>query len=66
MSLTPTAKKNAITGKNTLLAYRLNGQTPEASFVTIPGVTVISTPGGTVEDVDQTCIAEDDNSSLYR
>lgn len=59
MSLTPTAKKNAITGKNTLLAYRLNGQTPEASFVTIPGVTVISTPGGTVEDVDQTCIAED-------
>lgn len=59
MSLTPTAKKNAITGKNTLLAYRLNGQTPEADFVTIPGVTVISTPGGTVEDVDQTCIAED-------
>ena len=59
MSLTPTAKKNAITGKNTLVAYRLNGQTPEASFVTIPGVTIISTPGGTVEDVDQTCIAED-------
>ena len=59
MSLTPTAKKNAITGKNTLVAYRLNGQTPEALFVTIPGVTVISTPGGTVEDVDQTCIAED-------
>ena len=29
MSLTPTAKKNAITGKNTLVAYRLNGQTPE-------------------------------------
>ena len=41
MSLTPTAKKNAITGKNTLVAYRLNGQTPEASFVTIPGVTII-------------------------
>ena len=59
MSLTPTAKKNAITGKNTLVAYRLNGQTPEAAFVTIPGVTIISTPGGTVEDVDQTCIAED-------
>ena len=59
MSLSPTTKKNAITGKNTLVAYRLNGQTPEASFVTIPGVTVISTPGGTVEDVDQTCIAED-------
>ena len=59
MSLSPTTKKNAITGKNTLVAYRLNGQTPEAAFVTIPGVTVISTPGGTVEDVDQTCIAED-------
>lgn len=59
MSLTPTTKKNAITGKNTLVAYRLNGQTPEAAYVTIPGVTVISTPGGTVEDVDQTCIAED-------
>lgn len=59
MSLSPTTKKNAITGKNTLVAYRLNGQTPEAAFVTIPGVTLINTPGGTVEDVDQTCIAED-------
>ena len=64
MSLSPTAKKNAITGKNTLVAYRLNGQTPEAAFVTIPGVTVISTPGGTVEDVDQTCIAEDSKRYL--
>ena len=64
MSLTPTAKKNAITGKNTLVAYRLNGQTPEAAFVTIPGVTVISTPGGTDEDVDQTCIAEDSKRYL--
>lgn len=59
MSLSPTTKKNAITGKNTLVAYRLNGQTPEAAFMTIPGVTLINTPGGTVEDVDQTCIAED-------
>ena len=64
MSLSPTTKKNAITGKNTLVAYRLNGQTPEAAFVTIPGVTVISTPGGTVEDVDQTCIAEDSKRYL--
>lgn len=59
MSLTPTTKKNAITGKNTLVAYRLNGQTPEADFVTIPGVSVFTSPGGSVEDVDQTCIAED-------
>ena len=59
MALTPTTKKNAITGKNTLVGYRLANQTPEASFVTIPGVTVFTSPGGSVEDVDQTCIAED-------
>ena len=58
MALTPTTPKNAITGKNTLVAYRLADQTPEAEFVTIPGVSVFTTPGGTVEDVDQTCIAE--------
>lgn len=58
MALTPTTPKNAITGKNTLVAYRLADQTPEADFVTIPGVSVFTTPGGTVEDVDQTCIAE--------
>lgn len=59
MALTPTTKKNAITGKNTLVGYRLANQTPEADFVTIPGVTVFTSPGGSVEDVDQTCIAED-------
>lgn len=59
MALTPTTKKNAITGKNTLVGYRLANQTPEANFVTIPGVTVFTSPGGSVEDVDQTCIAED-------
>ena len=58
MALTPTTPKNAITCKNTLVAYRLADQTPEAEFVTIPGVSVFTTPGGTVEDVDQTCIAE--------
>lgn len=59
MALSPTTKKNAITGKNTLVGYRLANQTPEADFVTIPGVTVFTSPGGSVEDVDQTCIAED-------
>lgn len=59
MALSPTTKKNAITGKNTLVGYRLANQTPEANFVTIPGVTVFTSPGGSVEDVDQTCIAED-------
>lgn len=59
MALSPTTKKNAITGKNTLVGYRLADQTPEADFVTIPGVTVFTSPGGSVEDVDQTCIAED-------
>lgn len=59
MALSPTTKKNAITGKNTLVGYRLANLTPEADFVTIPGVTVFTSPGGSVEDVDQTCIAED-------
>lgn len=58
-TLQPTAKKNAISGKNTLVGYRLANQTPEADFVTIPGVSVFSAPGGSVEDIDQTCIAED-------
>lgn len=58
-TLSPTTKKNAISGKNTLVGYRLHGQTPEASWVTIPGVTVFTGMGGSVEDIDQTCIAED-------
>lgn len=58
MALTPTTKKNAIAGKNTLVGYRLANQTPEADFVTIPGVSVFTTPGGSVEDIDQSCIAE--------
>lgn len=63
-ALTPTAKKNAITGKNTLVGYRLADQTPEASFVTIPGVSVFTGLGGSTEDVDQTCIAEDSKRYL--
>ena len=64
MALTPTAKKNAITGKNTLVAYRLADQTPEASFVTIPGVQIFTGLGGSVEDIDQSCIAEDSKRYL--
>lgn len=63
-ALTPTTKKNAITGKNTLVGYRLADQTPEASFVTIPGVSVFTGLGGSTEDVDQTCIAEDSKRYL--
>ena len=64
MALTPTAKKNAITGKNTLVGYRLADQTPEAAFVTIPGVSVFTGIGGSTEDVEQTCIAEDSKRYL--
>ena len=64
MALSPTTKKNAITGKNTLVAYRLADQTPEASFVTIPGVQIFTGLGGSVEDIDQSCIAEDSKRYL--
>ena len=37
-TLSPTTAKNAISGKNTLVGYRAHGQTPEASWTTIPGV----------------------------
>ena len=39
-TLTPTDKKDAISGKNTLVGYRLANQTPEAAWITIPGVVV--------------------------
>ena len=58
-TLTPTAKKDAISGKNTLVGYRLANQTPEAAWITIPGVVVYTGIGGSVEDIDQSCIAED-------
>lgn len=58
-TLSPTTKKNAISGKNTLVGYRLADQTPEAAWTTIPGVQVYTGLGGSVEDIDQTCIAED-------
>ena len=57
-TLSPTTAKNAISGKNTLVGYRAHGATPEASWTTIPGVSVFTGVGGTVEDIDQTCIAE--------
>lgn len=57
-TLSPTAKKNALTGKNTLVGYKLASDT-SGDFVTIPGVSVFTGLGGSVEDIDQTCIAED-------
>lgn len=57
-TLSPTTKKNAVTGKNTLVGYKLASDT-SGSYVTIPGVSVFTGLGGTVEDIDQTCIAED-------
>ena len=57
-TLSPTTKKNAITGKNTLVGYKLASDTA-GDYITIPGVSVFTGLGGTVEDIDQTCIAED-------
>lgn len=57
-TLSPTTKKNALTGKNTLVGYKLASDT-SGDYVTIPGVSVFTGLGGSVEDIDQTCIAED-------
>lgn len=57
-TLSPTAKKNALTGKNTLVGYKLASDT-SGDYTTIPGVSVFTGLGGSVEDIDQTCIAED-------
>lgn len=57
-TLSPTAKKNALTGKNTLVGYKLASDT-SGDYATIPGVSVFTGLGGSVEDIDQTCIAED-------
>ena len=56
-TLTPTTPKNAISGKNTLVGYKLASDT-SGSYTTIPGVSVVTGLGGSVEDIDQTCIAE--------
>lgn len=56
-TLTPTTPKNAISGKNTLVGYKLASDTSGA-YITIPGVSVVTGLGGSVEDIDQTCIAE--------
>ena len=52
-TLSPTTKKNAISGKNTLVGYKLASDT-SGDFTTIPGVSVFSAPSGSVEDIDQT------------
>ena len=57
-TLTPTTPKNAISGKNTLVGYKLTSAT-SGDYTTIPGVTVVTGLAGSVEDIDQTCIAED-------
>jgi hypothetical protein len=57
-TLSPTTKKNAITGKNTLVGYKLASDT-SGDYITMPGVSVFTGLGATVEDIDQTCIAED-------
>lgn len=56
-TLSPTTPKNAISGKNTLVGYKLASDTSGA-YTTIPGVSVVTGLGGSVEDIDQTCIAE--------
>ena len=57
-TLTPTTPKNAISGKNTLVGYKLASDT-SGTYVTVPGVTVVTGLAGSVEDIDQSCIAED-------
>lgn len=56
-TLSPTTPKNAISGKNTLVGYKLASDT-SGNYTTIPGVSVVTGLGGSVEDIDQTCIAE--------
>ena len=41
-----------------MVGYKLASDT-SGDFTTIPGVSVFSAPSGSVEDIDQTCIAED-------
>lgn len=57
-TLTPTTKKNAIAGKNVLVGYKLTTAQQSDPWITIPGVSVYTGIGGSVEDIDQTCIAE--------
>ena len=56
-TLSPTTPKNAISGKNTLVGYKLASDT-SGDYITISGVSVVTGLGGSVEDIDQTCIAE--------
>ena len=49
-TLTPTTPKNAISGKNTLVGYKLASD-EQGAYVTIPGVTVVTGLAGSVEDM---------------
>lgn len=59
--LTPTEKKNAISGKNTLVGFAEKGGDGDTygDYTTLPGVSAIGAPQVQTEDIDQTCIAED-------
>nr|DAQ21284.1 MAG TPA: tail tube protein [Caudoviricetes sp.] len=59
--LTPTEKKNAISGKNTLVGFAEMSTSTNAygTYTTLPGVSSITAPQVQTEDIDQTCIAED-------
>ena len=60
-TLTPTEKKNAISGKNTLVGFAEKGEDGNTygDYTTLPGVSNFSAPQVQTEDIDQTCIAED-------
>lgn len=59
--LTPTEKKNAISGKNTLVGFAEKASSGDTygDYTTLPGVSSIGAPQVQTEDIDQTCIAED-------
>ena len=59
--LAPTEKKNAISGKNTLVGFAEKGEDGNTygEYTTLPGVSAIGAPQVQTEDIDQTCIAED-------
>ena len=59
--LAPTEKKNAISGKNTLVGFAEKTEDGDTygDYITLPGVSAIGAPQVQTEDIDQTCIAED-------
>lgn len=65
--LTPTTKQNAISGKETLVGYATwneSSSTYATTYTVLPGVTTIGAPTVTVNDIDQTCIAEDSKRTI--